>query len=1280
MMTSLFVSHSSRDRDAAQQVDRWLRDAGYQALFLDFDPSDGIPAGRRWEGDLYAQLRRCDGVVFLASTDSVASKWCFAELSLARSMGRPVFPLRLDATAWLELLQDVQWTDLAAGEAAFSKLWDGLQQAGLRPADSFGWNPTRSPFPGLEPFDRQDAAVFFGREREIGRLTELLTSTLLRGPGRFVAIVGPSGSGKSSLLRAGLLPRLERVTERWVVVPAMRPGRQPLRSLARSLEAAFQAAGQERRAAELLGRLGEGPASLIELGDELGEAAGGATRNVLVVVDQAEELVTLSGPRAQEQFLALLRDALDEDSPIWAIATLRAEFLSSAPDRAGLARAIDDPLLIEPLSRAQLPEIIQRPAQRAGLDFEPGLVQRMVEDTTGGDALPMLAWTLQQLYDGAGPGPERVVTVKDYEALGGVIGSLQRQADRLTDELHRRGQGSLVLPTLLKLVAIDEAGEPTRRRIERGRLSPAENTVIQTFIDARLLTSDRAGEEGTIEVAHEALLRQWPPLRQAVTNAQEGLRMRSQVERSANDWERSRHDESYLLRGARLTTFESWLDQHPDDLGDVDRRFLDASHALADREQTAAAERERVRRQMQAENWGRAALFELDRSPEQAVLLALAALASDAKAQAPAVVRSVNVVLDGVQLRHVLRQHTDRLSAITFSPDGQTVLTGSYDGTARLWDLRTGKVLRVLTGHSEHVVCVAWRPDSAQVATGSWDGTARIWDPASGDCLAILSGHDGWVSSVTWSPDGTHLATGSRDNTAAIWDGTDGRFIRELAGHTDWVRSAEWRPDGRQLLTGSYDNTAALWDARTGKRLRVLRGHASAVPAVRWLPDGQQAVTASEDGTLRVWQVDRAKEIRTIKVHTSPTYCLDADQTGGRIVTGSEDGSVRIFDVASGALERILPGHGSWVSSVRYSPNGEWIASASGDATGRITYLPGRQRFRTIERCDHWVSSIRWNPDGTRAARASGDGTLRVWPVDSDETTAETNTLMTGANVLCCDWHSGGTLLITGGFYGEVRMIDTRRLEFINDYPRHQSRVTAIAWQPGGSLFATASEDGTAMIIDADTGDVVERLGDGQMFVSISWNNRGDILALGGWDNNIHLWRTEQDNHPVQKLSGHTAALHSIAWAPNDDRLVSTSGDGTARVWSVPGNEQIAQMLAGEAFAAGWSTNGTLIATGSRDGVVRIWEAASAALVQELRHTEAIQSLDWSPDSERILTGGEQGAVSLWNVGLDHLKRELTELAGQLLTDDEIRRLVPEWPDLWPATALAIDAKRDHSA
>ena len=239
--------------------------------------------------------------------------------------------------------------------------------------------------------------------------------------------------------------------------------------------------------------------------------------NVLIAIDQLEELVTRTGPREQAGFLRLLDDALARESGLWVVATLRSEFLSTAPGRAGLAEVIDDTLVIEPLSRGRLSEVITRPAARAGLDFEPGLIEAMVEDTNGGDAVPMLAYTLAELADRA----DRRITHDDYEAVGGVVGALQRRADRLVDDLTRRGHGPLIVPTLLKLASLDGDNVPVRRRVPRSVLDPAELAVVDAFVAARLATS--GGGEGrngagpaTVEVSHEALLRRWEPLRQAI--------------------------------------------------------------------------------------------------------------------------------------------------------------------------------------------------------------------------------------------------------------------------------------------------------------------------------------------------------------------------------------------------------------------------------------------------------------------------------------------------------------------------------------------------------------------------------------------------------------------------------------------------------------------------------------------------------------------------------------------------------------------------------------------
>ena len=426
-----------------------------------------------------------------------------------------------------DLVADLQEIDLDDGDAAFARLATGLRRAGLDPERSFAWDPTRSPYPGLGAFAAEDAAVFFGREAETGRLLELLAPTLDRAGGRWVAVVGPSGSGKSSLLHAGLLPRLRR-SARWLVLPPLRPGAQPTRRLAACLAGAAEVDAVERELAE------SGPAGLLRHVRTRREGAGAT--DVLIVLDQCEELVTQTGPREQAAVLHTLRAALRADPGLWVVATLRSEFLSTTPERAGLATAIDDALIVEPLDRSRLAEVIEGPAQRAGLRFAPGLTQRMVDETSGGDGLPLLAYTLRELADRT----SAPITNADYDAVGGVVGALRRRADRLVDDLERRGHGPLIVPTLLRLADLDVAGIAVRRRVPRSALTPDETLVVDAFVDAHLLRSDGDTVDATVEVAHEALLRQWEPLRRAIADAADALRRRAELARVSKDLEAPR--------------------------------------------------------------------------------------------------------------------------------------------------------------------------------------------------------------------------------------------------------------------------------------------------------------------------------------------------------------------------------------------------------------------------------------------------------------------------------------------------------------------------------------------------------------------------------------------------------------------------------------------------------------------------------------------------------------------------------------------------------------------
>jgi WD40 repeat protein len=1283
-MASFFISHSSRDGSLAEQVRDRLRGEGYEALFLDFDPEDGIPAGRDWELELYAQLRSSDAVVFLGSAASVDSKWCFAELALARLTGKPVFPVALEPGARHPLLADVQsieWVQPGCDGEGFERLWSGFRAHGFDPRDSFSWDPSRSPFPGLSPLDADDAAVFFGRGDKVEELLSRL-QPILASSGRFVALIGPSGSGKSSLLRAGVVPRLGRLGDRWVVVPPLRPGRKPFSTLARAL--ASMLGGVDWLT--IRSRLERDPAGLIE------EAAGDAASAVLVV-DQAEELVTAEADE-RAAFLGALGASLEDNSQFWVVASLRSESVTSILQETALANVVGSPVLLGPLDRSRIPEVIEGPAQRAGLEFEPGLVGRMVEETRGGDALPLLAYTLRQLYDRVGP--DRRITVEDYEAIGGVLGALRGRADQINAELERAGKGDLVIPTLVKFASVEQ-NEPIGRRVPRANLSEDEDEVVQAFVEARLLTSDGAGGEAVAGVAHDSLLRSWAPLRQAIDASRDILRLRSELEHLAREWVAVGRSDSYLLREERLSDAENFLESEIGrrELMPIVSEFIDRS----------AARSQAVLRRESDLLAGR--VFEsLDEDPERGLLLALAAV--EEYLPSPRAIRALNAAVTASKVRLSLVGHEAQVIAAAFSGDGSRVITASWDGTARLWDALTGEQLHLfpgrehwsqsaafspdgrrvviarddntarvwdaisgeeqhaLSGHEELVHSVAYSGDGSRLVTASEDGTSRVWDAASGEQLVALRGHDSVVWSAAFSADATHIVTASHDRTARVWTATGGEELHVLQGHEEAVKSAVFSLDGSSVVTASDDKTARIWDAVGGTGLHVLQHEGRLFSAV-FSSDGNKIVTGSDDGTARIWDAQSGEELHVLR-HDGGVASAVFAADGSRVVTSSGDGTARLWNAVTGGELQDFRGHALMVVSADFSPDESRVITASWDSTARVWDAVVGDELHVL-RHERAVLGAAFSTDGNRVVTASQDETARVWDAASGEQLStlrheasvtdatfspddcrlltvsdevrvwdavEGNQLLTlhghefGTDTTSAVFSPDGSLIVTASFFRRARVWDAASGEEMHVLP-HDESVNRAGFSQDGSLVVTAS-DKAARVWDVASGRELCVLRHDDLVSGAVFSADGSRIVTASKDKTARIWDpvSGEELHVLR----HDGGVASAVFAVDGSRVVSASADRTARVWdAISGQELHALDHAHDVVSAVFSRDGSRIVTASQDMTARVWDAKAGEELQRLRgHEDGVWSAAFSPDGSRVVTRSYDGTARIWEI------------------------------------------------
>jgi WD40 repeat protein len=1217
----------------------------FRAFGFPHNQDDGVPSSGKLSGP------NAKGWVVMQNTEATGFR-------VQRGFsGGAVWDTELDGVAGMVVAEE---TDPAPRIAYMipSKLlidvWPALSQQAIPPC----------PYRGLAAFREQDAPYFFGRDADTRRLVEAIHRKPL------VALIGASGSGKSSLVFAGLLPHLHKEGS-WAIAPIFRPGNAPLLSLAASLTPLLEPTMSERqqiKEAEVLAQdLREGMLFFPKLLERVVQKNN--ANRLLITVDQFEELYTLCQDKEERQsfldaLLAITQMPTSQRSySIAVVCTLRADFMGQALSYAPLTAAMQEAiLLIGPMSRAEQEAAIKKPAERLHVQIEGGLTKHILNEV-GQDTgqLPLLEFALTQLWARQ---HHNILTHASYEEIGSVKKALSDHAEAVYADLNEEERQE-ARHIFIALVRPGDGTEDTRRVTTRTQLSEARWPLVTRLADERLVVTGHditTGQE-TVEVIHEALIRGWQRLRGWIDSDREFLAWLERLRSALRQWENKARNPGALLHGILLGEALDWLSQRSNALSEAEGAFICASQEEERRErehlQGLLEESERQRQIALARGLAAQSELILTHHPrlfERSCLLAVEAMQRFPSLEANQAVRKSI----GMLRRHLATLHLDgSVLAVTFSPDGRYLATASDDGTAALWDIARGRRLVTLR-HNKAVEAVAFSPDGRYLATGSDDGTAVLWDIVRDERLVTLR-HEKEVEAVAFSPDGRYLATGSDDGTAVLWDKTNGKRLIILH-HNKAVEAVTFSPDGRYLATACMDGTAMLWERTSGECLVTLR-HNKAVEAVAFGPDGRYLATGSDDGTAVLWDKTNGKRLVTLR-HEEEVQGVAFSPDGSYLATACMDGTAMLWETSTGKRLAIL-NHEEEVQGVAFSPNGNCLATASNDRTVVLWDILGGGHLALL-RHENLVGGVAFSPDGHFVATASQDNTAVLWETTSGKCLT---TLQHEGSVGAVAFSPDGQLVATASADGTAVLWEPASgKRFVT--LQHDEWVRVVAFSLDGQLVATASNDHTAVLWSATSGKRLATLQHEEWVRVVAFSPDGQLVATASADGSTTLWDVVRGERLV--VLRQEGLVTAITFSP-DGRCLATAGwGGSATLWDVARSESLVTLQHSSAVrAVAFSPDGRLVATASADGTAMLWETASGKRLATLQHEGSVGAVVFSPDGRFVATASQDNTAALWlwrpadliAEAQARLKRNLTlDEWQQYIGDEPYRKTFPSLP------------------
>ena len=1161
--------------------------------------------------------------------------------------------------------------------------------------------PGEPPYKGLQYFDEMDADLFFGREILVSHLVDQIRSREIKG-GRFLAIIGASGSGKSSLVRAGLIPALQRGGIAWRV-DVITPTEHPLEVLSST-----------------------------------SKNEGITKERSLLFVDQFEELFTLChNERERKSFINNLLHIAQEGSTNVIIA-LRADFYAACAPYENLRKILSqNQEYIGPMNAEELRRAIEEPARIHGWLFEPGLVDLLLHDIGAeGDrspepgALPLLSHALLETWLRRSG---RMLTLVGYAESGKINAAITKTAEAVFGRLSPQEQ-SIVRNIFLRLTELGEGTQETRRRVLLSEIIPSPGTssylskttekVLKMLSDARLVITT----EATAEVAHEALIREWTRLREWLTDNREGLRLHRHITKSMQEWEKQGRNEEALYRGTRLAQALEWAGSHSEDLNLVEREFLEKSKATADRESAereaqrqrelegahrlAESERQQAEQQKHTARQLRrraiylsAALFvaiilaviaifleqkarqeaniaqsnelagssisNLNWDPELSILLALQAVAISNTARAE---DALHRAVQASRIKYTLTGHTDEVSDVEFSPDGTKLASGSLDHTAKLWDPASGKELFTLEGHTDQVMQVRFSPDGKQLATASRDGTARIWDVATGQALMTLAGHTVRLTDIKYSPNGKLLATLAVDHTVVVWDAESGEELFKLTEsgeelstlYENWLFFFSFSPDGSKIAAGYDDGTIKVWDIITQQAILTLSGgHNDPIYSVSFSPDGKKLVSDDVSGSrIVVWDLQSGEKLTTLSGHY-PAF----DPNGSLLATWAGEADLAIYDVLNYQRIFSFTGHTAGGNATIFNQDGSLLATPNADGTVKILDMVNGKELFTLSGHAGGIGDAAFSPGcvrppeapfaqcGQTLATASRDKTIKIW----DVTPAGNREVLTVPGLVSF-FSSDGKRLITGGFLNDPNTFAYSNWDMTTIGKEHEVSTFSVSLpagiidggaNPDATLVGTLSADGTVKILDLTNGMVTLTFNAPEPIespVDVSILSRGPRLTTIGQNKKLIVWDVESGKK-IATLPEFPDKVNAVSFSPDGSLMaVILEENSIATLWNLATGEKLLDLTGHTQplYSAAFSPDGKRLATVGKDGTAMVWDIQTGKRLLTLAgHSASIQTAVFSRDGTRLATGGYEGAVKIWDVSASPTAgQELLDLSG----------------------------------